>query len=350
MKQMKAIVKDSRKPGATTTTVDVPTIGDMDVLIRVKAFALCKSDVDVYEWTPLVERANYALPFIMGHEFAGEVVEIGSLVTGVTVGDRVAGETHIPCGTCYTCRTGNQHICTNNMGVLGRNVDGAFAEYIRMPEISVVKLPDNLSYEQGSLLEPFATAMHAVQKASPAGKNIAILGTGTIGLMAVELAAFLGATQIIALDISDEKLQQSKKRGATTLVNGLKGDFVAAAKQQTGGTGLDAIIDFTGNERVINQAVESLRAAGTLVHVGMVEKPLTFSNFMYGVVYKELTITGIFGRRMFESWEMLFNILRTGKIDAESYIGKRMKFEQMDEAVTTFNNVVGRIVFPMEEA
>ncbi len=128
----------------------------------------------------------------------------------------------------------------------------------------------------------------------------------------------------------------------------MKEDFVAVAKQQTGGVGLDAIIDFTGNERVINQAVEALRAAGTLVHVGMVEKLLTFSNFMYGVVYKELTITGIFGRRMFESWEMLFNILRTGKIDAESYIGKRMKFEQMDEAVAVFNSVVGRIVFPMD--
>ncbi len=350
MNTMKAIVKDARKPGATYATVAVPQVGDMDVLIRVKAFALCKSDVDVYEWTPLVERAHYDLPFVMGHEFAGEVVAVGKLVTGVAVGDRVAGETHIPCGTCFTCRTGNQHICTNHMGVLGRNVDGCFAEYIRMPEISVVKLPDNLTYEQGALLEPFATAMHALQKANPSGRNIAILGTGTIGLMAVELAAFLGAAQIIAMDISDEKLLQSQKRGATTLVNGLKDDFVKIAKQQTGGTGLDAIVDFTGNERVINQSVEALRAAGTLVHVGMVEKPLTFSNFMYGVVYKELTVTGIFGRRMFESWEMLFNILRTGKIDAESYVGKRMKFEQMDEAVAGFGDVVGRIVFPMDEA
>jgi len=348
--QMKAILKNSRARGATITTVDVPKVGDMDMLIRVKAFALCKSDVDVYEWTPLVERANYDLPFIMGHEFAGEVVEIGRLVTGIAVGDRVAGETHIPCGTCYTCRTGNRHICTNNMGVLGRNVDGCFAQYIRMPEISVVKLPDNLTYEQGALLEPFATAMHALQKANPAGRNIAILGTGTIGLMAVELASFLGATQIIALDIADEKLAQSKQRGATTIVNGLKEDFVAVARQRTGGTGLDAIVDFTGSERVINQAVEALRAAGTLVQVGMVEKPLTFQNYMYGVVYKELNITGIFGRQMFETWEMLFNILRTGRINTESYIGKRMQFEQMDEAVTVFNSVVGRIVFPMDEA
>ena len=130
----------------------------------------------------------------------------------------------------------------------------------------------------------------------------------------------------------------------------MKEDFVAVARQRTGGTGLDAIVDFTGSERVINQAVEALRAAGTLVQVGMVEKPLTFQNYMYGVVYKELNITGIFGRQMFETWEMLFNILRTGRINTESYIGKRMQFEQMDEAVTVFNSVVGRIVFPMDEA
>lgn len=348
VEKMRAIQKYTATPGATYSSIDIPTINDTEVLIKVKAFALCKSDVDVYQWTPLVAAANYPLPFVMGHEFAGEVVKVGEKVQGIQVGARVAGETHIPCGHCYSCRTGNQHICGNGMKVLGRSVDGCFAEYIKLPQIAVVPLPDCISYQQGALMEPFATALHALQKASPAGKTIAILGTGTIGLMAVELAAFYGATQIIALDLSEEKLLEAKNRGATLLIKGDRQDFVQETLAATGGVGVDAVIDFTGNQRVINQAVAALRIAGTLVHVGMVEKPLTFENFMYGVVYKELIVTGIFGRRMFESWEELYRVLNTGRVDMQGYIGAQMPFTELAEAVERFDSVTGRIVCNME--
>ena len=146
-----------------------------------EASALCRSDVDVYEWTPLVEKANYDLPFVMGHEFAGTIVKTGEDVQGYKPGDRVAGETHIPCGYCETCRTGNQHICGNHMGVLGRTVDGCFAEYIALHQKALIRLPENLSFQEGAILEPFATAMHAVSKANPSGRSLLIAGTGTIG-------------------------------------------------------------------------------------------------------------------------------------------------------------------------
>lgn len=342
---MKAIVKETRKNGFTMKEVPVPEIGRNEVLIKVEASALCRSDVDVYEWTELVDRANYDLPFIMGHEFAGTIVKTGEDVQGFREGDRVAGETHIPCGYCETCRTGNQHICGNHMGVLGRTVDGCFADYIALHEKALIKLPDNVSFEEGAILEPFATAMHAVSKADPSGKSLLIAGTGTIGQMAIEIAKFLGCTKLFAVDVNDYKLEESKKRGADVVINGTKEDLVEIVKKETDGYGVDAIIDFTGNQYVINQEVEAAKIAGTIVHVGMVEKPLTYNNFMYGVVYKELIVTGIFGRRMYETWTEVMNILKTGKINLKSFVAKEMKLEEFEKAIQEFSSVSGRIVF-----
>lgn len=346
---MKALLKNTRKPGVTIAEAEVPKIGRKEVLIRVEASALCKSDVDVYDWTPLVEKANYDLPFIMGHEFAGTIVKVGEDVQGYREGDRVAGETHIPCGYCETCRTGNQHICGNHMGVLGRTVNGCFAEYIALHEKALIRLPENLSFEEGAILEPFATAMHAVSKADPSGRSLLIAGVGTIGQMAVEIAKFLGCTKIFALDIDEKKLEESRNRGADVVINGLKEDLTAVIRRETDGIGVDAVIDFTGNERVINQEVEAVKIAGTIVHVGMVEGTLTYQNFMYGVVYKELIVTGIFGRRMYETWTEVMNILRTGRIDLHSFVAKKRKLDEFEKAVEEFSSYSGRIVFVHNE-
>lgn len=345
---MIAVQKTKAEPGVTYVDIPVPEPKDDEVLIKVKAAAYCKSDLDVVEWTPLVAAANYALPFTLGHEFAGEVVKVGKSVKGFAIGDRVAAETHIPCGYCQACRTGNQHICGNHMGVLGRTVNGCFAEYISMSAGSVLKIADTLTYEQGSLMEPFATAMHAVTKAAPYGQPIAILGVGTIGQMAVEIAKCMGATQIFAVDISDQKLEETKARGADFVINGMKEDFTEVVLRETGGVGVYSVIDFTGSPRVINQAVRSLRIAGTLVHVGMVNGTLGYDNFMYDVVYRELNITGIYGRRMFETWELVNNLLGQNKINMESFIGKRMKLSELESASKIFNDVSGRIVFSIE--
>ena len=342
---MRAIQKNAAKPGAELVELDIPVIEKNEILVEVKATALCKSDIDVYEWTTLVQNGKYKLPFTMGHEFAGRVVEVGEDVKGIKVNDRVAGETHIPCGYCHTCRTGNQHICRNNMGVIGRSVNGSFAEYIKIPEIAAIKLPDNITYRQGAVLEPFATALHSLSKVNFAGNSIAITGIGAIGLMAVELAKFMGATQIFAIGRNEKRLEECKSRGADVLINSSRQDFVKEIMKHTNGVGVSSIIDMTGNEQIINQSVEALMVAGSLVVVGMVDKPLTFNNYMYGAVYKELKITGIFGRRMFETWEMAMSILRTGRIDLNSYIGGISKIEDIDKAVQDFKKVSGRIIF-----
>ncbi|MDR1903414.1 MAG: alcohol dehydrogenase catalytic domain-containing protein [Treponema sp.] len=276
---MKAIRKTKKVSGAELMDIPIPKIGPRDLLVKVKAAALCKSDVEVFEWTPLVQAANYRLPFTMGHEFAGEVVETGELVSAFSKGDRVAGETHIPCGTCRECRTGNQHICSNHMGVLGRSVDGAFGEYIRLPEVSAIRLSVDVDYIQGSLYEPLGTAIHALQKVSVSGANIAILGPGTIGLMACEAARAMGAAGVITVGSNPERLRYSLTLGADSAINAKEQNFIKEIKKQC--SHLDAVIDCTGNAGLINQAIDALSAAGVLVHVGMVESELAIPRYMY---------------------------------------------------------------------
>lgn len=341
---MKALRKTKPGEGAEFVDIPIPEIGEHDLLVRVRAAAMCKSDVEVFEWSPLVASANYDLPFTLGHEFSGEVVSVGKLVKNFKPGDRVAGETHIPCGYCYECRTGNQHICSNNMGVLGRNVDGCFAEYIRLPEISAIKLSDDADFREMALLEPMGTALHALQKADPSGKVVAILGVGTIGLMACELAKALGAVKVIAMDINENRLAYSLKVGADIALNGMKDDLVKTAKELTNGVGVDCVVDFTGNTRVINQAIDALATAGTLVHVGMVGGDLAISKYMYRVVYRELKITGIFGRHMFKTWELLMRLIQSGKAKPSAYIGMEVPLEDYQKALEEFDNINGRAI------
>jgi threonine 3-dehydrogenase len=330
---MKAVVKMEPKFGADFIDLEIPEIGEGDLLVKVNAAALCKSDVEVYEWGPLVAEANYNLPLTLGHEYAGCVVEVGKSVKTFAVGDLVAGETHVPCGYCHTCRTGNQHICPNHMGVLGRTLNGCFAEYLRMPASSAIKLPDRMEPCHGALLEPFGTALHALSKVEPSGKSVAILGTGTIGLMAVELAKNLGATQIFAVDINEKRLEESLKRGADFAINGMKENVVEAIMQETKGIGVAGVVELTGNPRVINQALEALRIGGKMVQVGMVENPLTIEKYMKWVAYKELILTGLYGRRMFNTWETMLEILDTGRINLGAYVGVKLALSEYEKGL-----------------
>ena len=341
---MKALRKTKPGKGTRCDDVGIPQISESDLLVRVKATALCKSDIDVCEWTPLVAKANYKLPFIMGHEFLGRVVEVGKYVKNFQVGDHVAGETHTPCGYCYVCRTGNRHICANNMGILGRTIDGSFAEYIRLPDVSAIKMDKSIPAAQGALMEPLGTALYAVTKANVSGRPIAILGCGTIGLMAVELSKLLGATKVIAVDCVDRKLEEATKYGADLVINSMNVDMAEAVMDATSGAGIDAAVDTTGNQKVINQIMQILRIAGTCVFVGMIDYPLVFDEFMNRVVYKELNLTGIFGRRMYETWETLAGILESGRIDLAHYVAAELPLGEFEKALELFPTVSGRVV------
>ncbi len=345
---MKAWRKIAPAPGAEAARVEIPRVSGNEVLVKVKAAALCKSDVDVVEWTDLVRRGKFPLPVTLGHEFAGEVVEVGPAAKRVRKGDRVCGETHNPCGVCHTCRTGNQHVCRNGMGVLGRSMNGCFAEYIKIPEIMAIRLPDRIGFVQGAVMEPLATALHSLQKGRVWGETVAVLGVGTIGQMAVALAKAMGAAKVFALGRSDAKLEWSRRLGADVVIDSRKEDLVEVVMRHTGGVGVGAVLEMTGNQDLINQAVAALRVAGRLVQVGMVEKPLTFDNFMYGVAYKELIVTGIFGRRMYETWETLEGVLEAGLVEPGAFVGRVVGFDDLFAGIEDFAKVDGRIVMDLE--
>ena len=344
---MKALCKTKAVKGAELIDVPMPKPGPQDLLVKVKATALCRSDVDVYDWTPLVASANYRLPFIMGHEFSGEVIQAGELVKGFVPGDRVAGETHIPCGSCRECRTGRAHICTNGMKVLGRTVDGSFAEFIRLPEVAAIKLAPNADFVQSSLYEPLGTAIHALQKAKPSGKHIVVLGPGTIGLMICEAAKALGASRVFSVGIVPELLDYSLQVGADAAINSKEKDFVKEIKKIS--SRVDAIIDCTGNTGVINKAIDLLSIGGTLVFVGMIESELGIPEFMYRVVYRELVLTGIFGRHLYTTWDILDGLLESGRVKLEHYVGEVMPLKNYERGLERFATLKGRAILLPEE-
>lgn len=341
---MKAIRKMGPGVGAIMTDIPIPEIRFNEVLVRVEATALCKSDVDVYDWTPVVQELKLPLPITMGHEFMGEVVEVGIGVLGISVGNHVVGETHVPCGHCHICRTGNQHICGNSMGVIGRSVDGSFAEFIRLPAVSAIKMNPGLLPEHGAIMEPLATALHALSKADIAGKTIAVLGCGTIGLMNIELARVLGASKIFALSTTESKLSKAYSLGADVVINGNNDSLIDSVMQHTHGQGVDIAIEYTGDESVINQMIQIMKTAGTCVFVGMIDYPLTFQNFMLKSVYKELVLTGIFGRRMYETWELLKGILDSGKIQLSNYIAETFSLSEYEAAIQKSPQTAGRML------
>ena len=229
--QMKAVLKTKPEVGAELRLVERPEVTPGHLLVKVLATALCHSDFDVYNYAPSVAAQNLKMPWIMGHEFFGEIVQVGQGVEGFAVGDRISSDSHVPCGYCHTCITGNQHICDNTMTVLGRTHPGCFAEYINLPAVAAVKMPKETRPECGALMEPFGVAVHAIQQAEIAGKTLVITGLGTIGMMALASARFLGATRIIAVSTSEEKLKMAEELGADFGINSRTQDVVQAVRE-----------------------------------------------------------------------------------------------------------------------
>ena len=343
--QMKAVLKTRPEVGAELQMVERPAVTPGHLLVKVLAAALCHSDFDVYNYAPSVAVQNLKMPWIMGHEFFGEVVEVGQGVAGFAVGDRISSDSHVPCGHCHTCITGNQHICDHHMTVLGRTHPGCFAEYINLPAVAAVKMPKQTRPECGALMEPFGVAVHAIQQAEIAGKTLVITGLGTIGMMAVAAAHYLGATRIIAVSTNEQKLKMAKELGADVGINSQSQNVVEAVWQATDGTGADRVIEMTGVVRFFNLAIDMLAPAGRMVCVGNYNEDVIIPNYQLRVMNKELTITGIFGRRMFETWELAKELVVSGHVDLARFIGDVMPLEAFDRGAHIAPHPFGRIVY-----
>lgn len=326
---MRAIVKEKPEPGAVyRNDVPIPSIGDNDVLVKVKATAICGTDQHILPWSPWAQ-ARLKLPMVFGHEMSGEVVEVGSAVRRYKPGDRVAVETHIPCKACYQCQTGNEHIC-ENMKIIGVHAAGVFSDYAAIPQDCIWKLDDSIDYDIGAMLEPMGVAVHGVFAGEIGNKTTLILGCGPIGAMAVGAAKKAGASKVFVVDIFDDKLALGKTMGADFTYNSKKVDYVAEVLKETEGRGAEVVIDYTGNSKVVAEAFKALCLGGRFTIVGLANDKLELDSTS-AIVYKEAKVNGVTGRLMYQTWWQCTSLLKNG-LDITPVIGGKYAMKDYEQA------------------
>ena len=345
---MQAIVKLEAASGLVCQEVDRPLPKDNEVLIKVEATAICGTDISFYNWNQSAQdfASKFAVtfPFVLGHECSGTVVEIGSQVKGIQVGDRVALETHIPCGECFQCREGNAHNCMN-MSIYGISCDGCFGEYATAPESVVFKLDDAVSFEEGALFEAGGVAMRAVEEADvQPGETALVFGCGAIGLMAVQILQASGAANVIAVDIDPYRVNMAKEIGAIA-VNSLEEDVHKVVQKYTSYRGgVDIILEMTGSPKVYETMFDMLRLEGKVVTVGHPGGQVPI-NITKSVNLKGARIKGVFGRRIWGTWHRLGGLVVSGKVDLLKVATHRFPFNKVDEAFAQIKAGAGKIIF-----
>jgi threonine 3-dehydrogenase len=305
---MKALVKKFPQKGIWLEDMPLPKVSTNDVLIRIKKTAICGTDLHIYEWDKWSQK-TIKTPMIIGHEYAGEVAETGSGVRNIKVGDRVTGEGHIACGHCRNCRRGKLHVCENIVGV-GVNRDGAFAEYLCIPESNVVKLDDRISDETASIMDPMGNAAHTALSFPLLGEDVLITGAGLIGSMATAICRFAGARYIVVTDLSDYRLNIAKKMGATITVNPTKGETVENAVKELKMRGFDIGLEMSGSAAAFKDMLKNMYNGSKISLLGIL--PDGTSIDWSEVIFKALTLKGIYGREMWETWYQMEQMLISG--------------------------------------
>ncbi len=321
----------------------VPQPGPYDVLIRVKASSICGTDVHIYNWDAW-SQSRIKPPVILGHEFSGEIVEVGREVTQWKAGDFVSAEGHIVDWTCAACQNGQPHLCVN-VQVIGIDRNGAFAEYVVVPGENVWKNPEELPPEIASLQDPFGNAVHTAYAFDLAGKSVLITGVGPIGLMTIPVARVAGATQIIVTDVSEPKLALAKRMGADVMLNPVDDDVVAAVQELTG-DGADVLLEMSGAAPAITSGLAALRPGAEVALLGVPAKPIEI-DWANHVVFKGVTIQAIYGRKIWDTWHRMRALLATGAVDLSPLITHDLPLEEFEtgfDLMKSRDKVVGKVI------
>ncbi len=330
---MRALVKTAAGPGMDVRDVPHPVCGPSDVIIRVHHAGVCGTDLHIWEWDAWAS-GRLRPPVVIGHEFAGDIVELGTEARQeglLAVGDLVTAEGHIVCGHCLPCRTGNAHVCRRTR-IIGVDRDGAFAEYIAMPASNVMKL-DGIPTEIGAIMDPMGNAVHTVlEGGNVPGSAVLVLGCGPIGCFAVGVARAAGASLVIASDYNPMRLELARTMGAHVTLNPGQDDVVARARDLTGGEGVDLVCEMSGHPAGHQTAFSAARLGGRVNFLGTPSKT-TEVNFARDVIFKGLTLYGVTGRRMYDTWQQMFRLLRAGQLDPRPVVTHRFRLEQMAEAI-----------------
>ncbi len=326
---MKAIVKEAPAYGAALKTVEVPKkLEAHEVLVKIKAVSICGTDLHIYEWNDWAKK-HIKTPQTLGHEFAGEVVEIGKDVSHVKVGDFVSSETHIPCGECKQCKTGNMHVC-QNMKILGVDMNGAFAEYVKVPEVVLWKNDPSIPPIWASVQEPLGNAVHTIFTEDITGKNVLVTGAGPIGLLGIEVLKTAGASKVIVSEVNSYRSALAKEIGADVVVNPKEESIVDAVKRETNGDGVDVLIEMSGNAQALKDGLASVTNAGRVSLLGVFNGEISLDlNDL--VIFKAVRIYGITGRKMFETWYRVAALLKNKKLDLSKVITHVLDFEDYEK-------------------
>ncbi|HCO25440.1 MAG: L-threonine 3-dehydrogenase [Gimesia sp.] len=305
---MKALVKKESKPGLWLEDVPVPTIGINDVLIKVDRTGICGTDVHIYKWDDWAQK-TIPVPMVVGHEFVGEIVEVGSNVVDYTPGEIVSGEGHVVCGRCRNCFAGRRHLCAHTRGV-GVNRPGAFAEYISLPMTNIWHHDDTINRDVASIFDPFGNAVHTALSFDVLGEDVLITGAGPIGVMAAAVVKHAGARHVVVTDVNPYRLDLARKMGATLALD-VRENTIADAQQQLGMTeGFDVGLEMSGNPQAFRDMLNNMCHGGKIAMLGIPEKEIAIDWNV--VVFNMLTIKGIYGREMYETWYKMTVMLQSG--------------------------------------
>jgi threonine 3-dehydrogenase len=323
---MKAIVKSKREQGLWLEDIEAPRPGINDVLIRVKRAGICGTDVHIYKWDDWAQR-TIPVPMAIGHEFVGEIIEVGSNVSDFHPGDIVSGEGHVVCGRCRNCLAGRRHLCAHTLGV-GVNRPGAFAEYIVLPMSNIWRHAPGIDLDIAAIFDPFGNAVHTALSFPVLGEDVLITGAGPIGLMAAAVAKHAGARFVVVTDMNPFRLDLAKKMGATVALDVTKGTLGDVQKQLGMTEGFDIGLEMSGNGQAFRDMIANMSHGARIAMLGIPDKEMSID--WRTVVFNMLTIKGIYGREMYETWYKMTVMLQSG-LDIHPVITHRFHFTEFEK-------------------
>jgi len=328
--KMKAIIKFGPNPGLEMADVSIPAVRDDEVLIKTKAVSVCGTDLHIYKWNEWAQMRINRLPLILGHEFAGEVAEVGRSVKNVSAGDYVSADSHVVCGKCLQCRIGQQHICSN-LEILGVDRDGCFAEYAAIPARGVWKNDPDVLPEFASVQDPLGNAVYCTLVEPVAGKSVLIVGDGPTGLFAAGIARVSGASWIGLIGHHPSRMDTARKMGADSIFHGDDDVLEHRIMDITNGNGTDVVLEMSGSEKGLKQGLRLLRKGGRISLFGLFPAAVQI-NLTNQIIFKGITMYGINGRIIFDTWERMHNLLKSGRLDISPVITHKLAFDDYEKA------------------
>jgi threonine 3-dehydrogenase len=324
---MRAIVKMEAGPGLVMTEVPEPEIGINDVLIRIERTGICGTDLHIDEWNEWAQQ-TVPVPLVIGHEFVGEIVEVGSYVSDFAAGDVVSGEGHVVCGRCRNCMAGRRHLCADAKGI-GVNRAGAFAELIALPMTNVWHHDPAIDRDVAAIFDPFGNAVHTALQFPVLGEDVLITGAGPIGLMAAAVVRHAGARHVVITDVNPYRLELARTLGATVALDVREGSLPETQAKLGMKEGFDVGLEMSGNPAALHDMLENMAHGGRIAMLGLPDEP--FAIDWNTVIFDQLTLRGVYGRQMYETWYMMTVMLQSG-LDIAPVITHRFPAERFEEA------------------